>query len=365
MVAANDLASWPRPEHKMKINSHNDWDPLEEIIVGHAYNARVTVDRSTHSFSYANYSYEEVLRQEGPYPQWVIDEANEDADNLAKVLTKMGVRVHRPKIINWEREFETLDWRSKGWYSWCPRDLILPLGNMLIETPCPVRARYFETRLYEDILYEAFADGALWLSAPKPRLLDHSYQFEDIKGRPTLTDREIIFDAPNIVRVGRDLLYQVSNSGNMKGYQWLKRLVEPMGYRLHYSELYSYSHFDSTILPLRPGLVLLNSSRVNEHNCPEIFRKWDKIWFDDCVVRGSGVPGYIAPCSSYIGMNILSVDEHTVILDEKQEPLMLALEKHKIDCVPVPFRHAMTLAGGIHCTTLDLRRRGDLEDYCS
>ena len=40
------------------------------------------------------------------------------------------------------------------------------------------------------------------------------------------------------------------------------------------------------------------------------------------------------------------------------------LEKYKIDCVPVQFRHAMTLAGGIHCATLDLRRKGSLESYC-
>jgi N-dimethylarginine dimethylaminohydrolase len=348
----------------MIVNSHNDWDPLEEIIVGHAHNSRVTLDISSHSFSYANSRWEDIQHMEGRYPQWDNDEANADADGLADTLVKMGVRVHRPKITDWDKEFETPDWRSKGWYSWCPRDLILPLADMLIETPSPTRPRYFETRAYEHILYEAFEDGALWLAAPKPRLLDKNYQFENIVDKATLLDHEILFDAPNIVRVGRDLLYQISNSGNIKGFRWLKRLLEPMGYRLHYSELYSYAHFDSTILPLRPGLVLLNSSRVNHENCPEIFRKWDKIWFDDCVVQGSKLDGYIAPCSPYIGMNILSVDPNTIICDAAQEPLMRALEKHKIDCVPVRFRHAMTLSGGIHCATLDLRRKGSLENYC-
>lgn len=348
----------------MIVNTHNDWDPLEEIIVGHAHNSRVTVDISTRSFSYANLSMDEIQHMEGRYPQWVIDEANEDADGLADLLTKCGVRVHRPKIMDWDQEFATPDWKTQGWYSWCPRDLILPLGDMLIETPCPVRARYFETRQYEDILYEAFNDGALWFSAPKPRLLDSSYQFEDIKNNPTLVDQEIVFDAPNIVRVGRDLLYQVSNSGNMLGFKWLKRLLEPQGYRLHYSRLYSYSHFDSTIIPLRPGLVLLNSSRVTPDNCPEIFRKWDKIWFEDCVVQGSKIDGYHSPCSPYIGMNILSIDQNTVVVDGTQIPLIRELEKHKIDCAAVRFRHAMTLSGGIHCATLDLRRRGTLESYC-
>lgn len=348
----------------MKINTHNDWDPLEEIIVGHADHARINLDISTHSFSYADKSWEEIKHMGGSYPQWLIDEANEDADGLAEVLTKLGVKVHRPAKIDWSKEFSTMDWKSQGWYSWCPRDLVLPLGDMLIETPSPVRSRYFETMLYKDIFYQAFEDGALWLSAPRPRLLDESYDLRDVKGKSTLKDHEIIFDAPNIVRVGKDLLYQISNSGNLKGYQWLKRLLEPMGYRLHYSELYSYAHFDSTIIPLRPGLVLLNSTRVNPDNCPEIFKKWDKIWFEDCVVQGTKMDGYVAPCSPYIGMNILSVDQNTIICDDAQIPLMKELEKHKINCIPIRFRHAMTLAGGMHCATLDLRRRGTLEDYC-
>ena len=351
---------------KMKINTHNDWDPLEEIIVGHAHHFYVNTDISSHSLSFADQKRQDILHMEGPMPQWLIDEANEDIDGLADVLTKTGVRVHRPSIVDWSQEFSTYDWRSRGWQSWSPRDLILNLGDMLIEVPSPVRSRYFETMIYRDILYEAFEDGALWFAAPKPRLLDSIYDIEgDTRGRSTLLNHEIVFDAPNVVRIGRDLLFQISNSGNLKGFRWLQRLLEPMGYRLHYSELYSYAHFDSTIIPLRPGLVLLNSSRVNPDNCPDIFRTWQKIWFDDCVAQTGQLAGYHAFCSPYIGMNILSIDPHTVICDSMQKPLIKILEKHKINCIPIRFRHAMLLSGGIHCVTLDLRRRGSLEDYCS
>ena len=86
----------------MKINTNNDWDPLEEIIVGHAHHSRIATDISAHSFSYANQPREKVLPLEGAYPQWVIDEANEDADGLADTLSRMGVKVHRPKIIDWD-----------------------------------------------------------------------------------------------------------------------------------------------------------------------------------------------------------------------------------------------------------------------
>lgn len=349
----------------MKINTHNDWDPLEEIVVGHAHHFRVNVDISTHSFSFADKKFEDIRHMEGSLPQWLIDEANEDIDGVANTLTNLGVKVHRPAIVDWSQEFSTYDWRSQGWQSWCPRDLILNLGNMLIEVPSPVRSRYFETMIYRDILYKAFDDDALWISAPKPRLLESIYDLTgDTSGRSTLLDHEICFDAPNVVRVGRDLLYQISNSGNLKGFRWLKRLLEPMGYRLHYSELYSYAHFDSTIIPLRPGTVLLNSSRVNKDNCPEIFRSWDKIWFNDCVVTPSGLTGYVAPCSPYIGMNILSIDPNTVMVTADQTNLIKVLEDKKFTVVPVQLRHSQSLSGGLHCCTLDLRRKGSLEDYC-
>lgn len=349
----------------MKISTHNHWDPIEEIIVGRADFARVpTVDRSTMSMSYTNFPMEDVKPLEGQYPEDIIHEANEDMDGLAKVLQDSGAVVHRPQLIDHSVEFSTPEWTTTGWYTWCPRDLLLPFDNLMIETPSPSRARYFETRAYHNIMLDAVRDGVEWIAAPKPILTDDSYQFEDIKQKPSLTNLEPIFDAPNCVRLGKDILFQISNTGNHLGLQWLKNVLEHRGYRVHPAEhIYSYSHMDSTIVPLRPGLVLLNSTRVTPDNCPKIFEKWDKIYFEDCIAQGSKIPGGIAPCSPYIGMNILSINPNTIICDSKQEPLMRALEKHNIDCVPVKFRHAMTLSGGIHCATLDLRRKGTLEDY--
>jgi N-dimethylarginine dimethylaminohydrolase len=349
----------------MKVQTHNHWDPLEEIIVGIADHARVpTVDRSTMSMSYTNHPMDLIKPLEGAYPQWLIDEANEDLQGLVDVLEQANVKVHRPKPIDHSVEFSTPEWKTTGWYTWCPRDLLLPLDNLVIETPSACRARYFETRAYRDVMMDAIADGVEWIAAPKPILPDESYQFEDIEGKPSLLNLEPIFDAPNCVRMGKDILFQISNTGNHWGLQWLKNVLEHRGYRIHPAEhIYSYGHFDSTIVPLRPGLVLLNSSRVTPENCPKVFEKWDKIWFDDCIPQGSKIPGGVAPCSPYIGMNILSIDHNTVVVDDVQVPLMRELEKHGITSVPVRFRHAMTLSGGIHCSTLDLRRKGTLEDY--
>jgi len=348
------------------VSSHNDWDPLEEIFVGVADHARIpTVDASTHSFGFADCTYEEIKDLEGPSPQWVIEEANEDLDRLSDELRKLGVTVRRPEAIDHSKSFKSPDWETTGWYTYCPRDLLLPLDNLIIDCPGAMRARQYETLAYRDFLYEVVDQGGEWLSAPRPRLLDSSYQLDDLS-IPTLTNEEIVFDAPNIVRLGKDLIYQVSNSGNLWGYKWLRNLLEPRGYRIHLAEkFYSYSHFDSTVIPLRPGLVLFNGDRCTPDWYPPIFKDWDKIFVpgDQVVDIGSNLEGNVSPCSKYIGLNMLSVNEELVIIDENQEYVRRELDKWGIQSIGLPMRQARTLSGGFHCVTLDTKRKGELQDY--
>jgi N-dimethylarginine dimethylaminohydrolase len=50
------------------------------------------------------------------------------------------------------------------------------------------------------------------------------------------------------------------------------------------------------------------------------------------------------------------LDEQTAIVEQTQLPLIRMLEAEGISVVPVPVRHARTLGGAVHCTTLDLQR---------
>jgi hypothetical protein len=350
----------------MAVCSNNDWDPLEEIIVGIAENALLPpLNKSTHSFVYAGEKWEDIQHLQGNHEQWVLDEGQEDLDRLADTLKGLGVKVHRPKALDHTKEFSTPEWKTTGWYNFCPRDLLLPLDNMIIDCPSPMRSRYFETRAYNDYLYEQMKDGTQWICAPKPLLEDTSFQLEHLEDA-TLLNNEIVFDAPNVVRIGKDLLCQVSNSGNRLGFEWLNTILAPKGYRIHLAEkIYSYAHFDSTILPLRPGLVLFNADRVTPDNYPKIFESWDKIWFtgDKLSVPTANMAGGIAPCSPYIGLNFLSVNEKLVICDIEQEELRRELGKWGIETIGLPCRQARTMSGGFHCSTLDVKRTGTLQDY--
>ena len=336
----------------MKVFSFNDWEPLREIIVGRADFACVPPpDPSVKNFMYARLTYREISKYIGSYSDKIIDESNSDLEDLSDKLKELGVKVYRPKKIRHDAPIITPYWRTTGWHNYCPRDIFLVIGTSIVEVPSVMRSRIFETWSYNEILHEAFAGGAKWFSAPKQMYNDSSFNFDDLS-KPTLMNNEILFDAPNIVRLGNNLLYQVSNSGNEKGAIWLQSMFPE--YKIHIeSEAYSGAHMDSTIVPLREGLVLFNGFRVLPDKYPKIFEKWDKIFFHKFPMMKSDVSGI---SSDSIGLNLLSVNQELVIVDENQIELMKTLSKYGIESIPMPMRHARTLGGGFHCVTLDLSR---------
>ena len=343
-----------------KVDVHNEWDPLEEMIVGVADFAQVPVPGpDLFAIEYNEHHDHPSQIPSGRYEKRVIEETEEDLEYLVSVLTGLGVNVRRPERSDHSRMFGSPEWQSDGEYNYCPRDVLLPVGNTIIETPMPLRSRYFEPLAYKNLLLEYFESGANWLSAPKPRLPDSTW---NLPGEgPALANDEPLFDAANVVRAGRDIIYLVSCSGNKKGGQWLQRTLG-REYRVHFLEgVYEGTHIDTTVTLLRPGLVLLNPARISADQLPDVFKGWDIVWAPDMVDTGTTWP--YPRASIWSGMNFFMVNPNLAVVNEVQEPLIRLLESHGIDTIGVPLRHCRTLSGGLHCVTLDVRRRGALEDY--
>jgi N-dimethylarginine dimethylaminohydrolase len=392
----------------MRINSHNEWDKLKEIIVGSA----------AHSCGVLTWNRPEPVPPDvmdkaaklaaKSYPKWFLDEVEEDLDKLAATIASFGAKVHRPNVHDVKRMYSTPFWHSTGNNAYNVRDLHLVVGNTVIESPSHVRSRYFEASTLYDVWYEYFEHGFKWIAGPKPRLNTEvlSPYFRDEEQRELtpedirhaeltngrieklhrLSENEIMFEAANTLRMGKDLLYLVSCSGNNKGAKWLQSVLGD-NHRVHTTEdIYRSSHIDSTVMCLRPGLVMLNSKRVHPGNCPEIFNSWEKLYFEDVAPTSQAeldfqrdvrdpTAGELADlgfgtnltemASPWVGMNFLSLDPETVVVDERQTSLIRLLESHKFVVVPVRLRHIYTQGGGIHCATLDTVREGELEDYFS
>lgn len=335
----------------MKISSKNEYDQLKTCVVGDATGAQFPKLDEIFNYNKEVTAWKETALPQGKFPKQIIDEANEDLETLANTLRSFGVEVYRPNELDHSHVVRTHEWESDGMYKYCPRDVLLVIDDLVIESPMVYRSRQFEISAYYKIKVKAIRDRARWISAPKPRLLlQDSYIHNNTI---VLSEQEPMFDAANILRHNNDLFYLVSNTGNRTGADWLQNILGSQ-YTVHVLDnIYAYAHIDSTISIIRDGLVVLNAARINDSNLPEYFRKWDKIWVTDVIEQSFYNYPY---ASKWIALNMLSLDTHTVIVDRKQTELHNQLKNKGIDVVPLELRHSRTLGGGFHCVTLDLLR---------
>lgn len=302
------------------ISSFNEWDPLEQCVVGVATDANWPVNDPVFSLESQKTLWTETPVPSGPVPQHIIDEANEDLDALANVLTQHGVDVVRPTPFN----FQAHD----GMYNYCPRDRFLVWGDTIVDPAMMYPCRDMELQCYHDLVDTA----THYLHMPR--------------------NEGMTLDAANVCRLGNDWLFLESASGNRAAYNWLCAQFPQVNIEL--CNFYAGVHIDSTVVPLREGLVLLNGARVNEDNCPKVFNNWDKIYVDDVVAQNFYNYPY---ASKWIAMNMLVVNPSTVIVDKYQSELICILEQRNFTVIPMELRHSRTLGGGFHCVTLDTRRR--------
>jgi N-dimethylarginine dimethylaminohydrolase len=348
--------------HMSGVWSCNEWDQLEEVIVGNPLHARFpTADRSSQMAEFSDRSLAEI--PQGAFPQRVIEETQEDLNEFARILEDLGITVKRPQTWPHEAKFSTIHWEAHGYYNYCPRDVLLVIGNQIIETPNVIRSRAQETFSYRTLLIDYLKSGAKWYSAPKPMLLDSL--FETDLGKPTPRNDEPAFDAANVLRFGRDLIYLVSATGNEMGGYWLQSILGDE-FRVHlFKGVYYGSHVDSTLVALRPGLILCNPARVNNDTLPEILKQWKIIYSPPMENTDRYDADYLAKSigSDWIDMNAFSINPNLVVVDRNQPALIKLLEKQGLDVIPLKLRHSKMLGGGPHCVTLDIRRNGTLQRY--
>lgn len=302
------------------IYSANEWDPLKRIVVGTTNNAHWPEKCPVFRGQEETTLWKETPVPSGPVKEGIIKESNVDLEKFAFILTAHGVKVERPTDL----DFASFD----GMYNYCPRDRLLVVGDKVIDAPMlyPTRQREIEA-------------------------LSHLLDVEII----SCDDPEATFDAANICRLGRDLLYLVSESGNVKGAEWLQKTLGP-DYRVHILDnIYAGVHIDSTISPVAEGLVVLNGDRINDNNLPEVFKTWDKIYVTGEDIKPQEFEDY-PYASKYIALNFLTVNPNLVICDPHQQYLRDELLKRDVNTIGVELRHSRTLGGGHHCVTLDLER---------
>jgi N-dimethylarginine dimethylaminohydrolase len=303
----------------MKIHSYNEWDPLRSVVVGRADHANWPVNDPVFALEKERTLWKDTPVPAGPVPDWIIKEANEDLDELVKLLKSLNVEVFRPDEFNFQAH--------EGMYNYCPRDRLLVYGDTIVNPAMMYPCRDMELQCYHDVVD----------AAP-------NYLFMPRHEGMTL-------DAANIARLNDKWIFLESASGNRAAYDWMCRHFPAVDIEL--VNFYSGVHIDSTIVPLREGLVLVNGSRVTPENLPRTLQDWEVIYCNHVEEQGFFEYPY---ASKWIALNMLVVNPHTVIVDKDQPMLIDFLEKNQFMVIPMQLRHSRTLGGGFHCVTLDLHR---------
>ncbi|CAB4129229.1 COG1834 N-Dimethylarginine dimethylaminohydrolase [uncultured Caudovirales phage] len=301
------------------ISSFNEWDPLKSVVVGSAKYANWPTTDPVFSQESMKTTWKETPVPSGPVPDHIVNEADEDLNELARTLYNLGVHVIRPSPRNYPV--------TNGMYNYCPRDRLLIYGNTIVDPAMMYPCRDQEIITLEEVTHKS----------------------RDIRRMPR--DQGMVLDAANVCRLNDTWLYLESDSGNRLAYNWLCEQFPNV--KIELVNFYSGVHIDSTIVPLREGLVLLNGSRVNKDNCPRAFDFWDKVYIEDVVAQDFYQYPY---ASKWIAMNMLVIDPNTVIVDKHQYNLIKILEGYNFTVIPLELRHSRTLGGGFHCVTLDLHR---------
>jgi glycine amidinotransferase len=378
----------------MKLNSYDEWSPLKEIVVGSAKN----YTSHERELSFDLFFHDNIIRSEWYYPRLTskgssaaaqsaiktryVEELNEDIEGIVGTLQDLGVIVHRPMELDANTaEVTTLAWSASVVPPLNIRDNALILGDEIIETPPMVRSRYFETRFLQPVFNHYFRQGARWTTMPRPLLTDASFDLsyananatgggptepiEDLTPNAYDVGHEMMIDGAQCLRLGRDLIVNVSTSNHEMACDWLERHLEGR-FNVHRVYRLSDSHIDSMVLALRPGMLLVRNEQVVDY-LPEALRSWDMV-IPPAPTHNS-FPEYdeadLILTSPYIDLNVLSIDPDTVMVNDACLGLMETLDGLGFNVVPVRHRHRRLFGGGFHCFTLDTVRLGGPEDYLS
>ena len=359
------------------VSSWNDFDPLKHAIVGRA---DFTCIPPTEPATEAKIPEDSDMRgMWGPRPLETVERANYQLDTLAGLLESRGVRVDRPEPLQWNQAVMTPDF-STGSSFGCmpPRDVLLTVGKEILSAPMSFRCRFWEYLAYHSLMQKYFDEDPefRWEQAPRPRLSDAAYKagyFDEITIEERLertaeldfvtTEHEPLFDAADVLRMGKDLFCQHGLTTNRRGMQWLQRHYP--AHRVHAvnfpGDPYPI-HIDATFVPLRPGLVMNNPNR----KLPEEQRKIFEI--NDWEIVDAAQPAHEAPpplcySSVWLSMNVLILDHSTVIVEASEVNQIEQLDALGFNVLPVEFRDAYPFGGGLHCATGDVLREGNCQDY--
>lgn len=351
------------------INSNNGFDRLREVVVGRELSLSKRLgDRTFRQFyreAITEKVYQTLQDNDDIYyvNQDLIVKRNKQLDELADTIEKMGVKVHRPDEINKIQLFKTPFFQSEVSSASNVRDMTLIYKNKIIETPTYVHNRYYENMALYNIFQKSYIDGGQWIRCPHTKLTDarmdmgHWGGDRDYKNFNHM-DYDMAIDGAQFLRINNDCIVNVNSYNHYLGFLWVKNLFPEVDFHMiHIAD----NHIDGALVALRDGVFLVDPKYPNIKDClPVKFKQWTYIYPKDLTkdIDISNMTSIDIRLASSRGMdiNVLSIDDRTVVVNERALGVINALNENGFSTIPIKLDNGEIFGGGIHCSTLDLVR---------
>lgn len=341
------------------VKSYTSWQPLEEVIVGRV-----------HTPEYFDFVENPQVRAQ---MQQLLHEANEDLDNLQRVIEQYGATVRRPELPDLN---EFMRHQQGGVWApippLTPRDWQITMGEKLL--------RVLHVDEMDNIVNEYESQQPGTVINPHGAGYDENHVMVDAV-------------ASCIVRVGRDVFFDRSDWMKPEQVEWIRDNVLDSRYRVR--QAITQGHGDAVFAILKPG-VILSSMHDGDINYAEEFPGWEvhRIWdpsiwaamevgkfkYENFNGRwyvpgtqpndefASFVDTYLNKWTGFVqetvfDVNCLVLDEHNVIFSSYNREVFEFCRRHRIEPIVCEQRHKYFFDSGISCCTQDIRRRGELESY--
>jgi glycine amidinotransferase len=348
---------------------YTEYDPLEEVIVADMYD------------------YDSIVHlwpgQDISGLQRIMEETKQDCDALAHVLTSHGVRVHRPDILNFSQAIHlpACDVKMPA-PPIVPRDHFKVVDQTVLQTYGSIPERYFDGFSYYAIFRQLFDQGYNWISQPAPLptglALDEAWYLNQGRTYHGRLNRQLLWHTATMFVLGDAVIVNDLGPGNLRGLVWIeKNLPNLRVISNQQTESHGFGHIDHGFFMVDDEMVFHDGL----HKVPEVLRNKHLVDISELVQKinltsllhnfrtykaqgeSAWIQHYLDQWQWYnnnicFDLNILIVDRHNIIFARPLPELFALLKKFQIECHVCPMRHMLYWDSGVHCATLDVKRRG-------
>ncbi len=327
------------------IKGYATFDPLKHCAIGSGFKTEWFKDLQI----YKNNKIMDPLKR-------IAEETEEDYQALEKTLKDVGVQTYR-SFLNIEK-YGSLKNIPRPPVN--PRDDFAVIGEKFYSNNngAPGYANWIKNINRENLVFTALPNGAI--------------------------------STASIVRVGKDLWWDIENNTNQKTVQHYVKEWESQGFKVHLS--HRGYHSDGVFCVVRPGCIV---SLYDIQDYKKEFPGWDVLYVPDQswekvspflkIKKKVGGRWWLKDeehneqliefvntwLNEWVGyveetvfdVNMLSIDQNTILCNNYNKDVFAHFKKHKVEPIVFNFRHRYFWDGGIHCITQDLYREGTMEDY--